>query len=654
MKKDKFFTGKGVDDSAEDYDLSVLNNMLERALGYKKKAIVKYEKGLLYVAGEQDVIASVSGGCTIRKYSKDGHRKKCVNVMADAFISFKSDLYKNKPVLQGHGGGNEIAKAEFAKVASKLFDYWNENLGWKIEDERAFSEAYFGGVGYMFVDWDDVANEPVFSSCGMLNVHAFPLYVDSWDRKESVLRSDLVTLSWLENWLGRVLTDDEMERISKYDSGLASVNVAEMLCSGGVGSSGGVDDADDVYLYLEYRERPSVRYKKGRYVVFVGGVEFKRGSLKFVEEFKECDPSGIYNVLMGVVPWIPMPLPRVYLGLNKISEQLPLQDDINDVFTAQKRNRETIGKNRLIIEEGEKKRSFDGEIIEVPSGVSVPPQYLRGEALVGIDGEINTSLRMFNQTAGVRDSMSGDNPTQVRSALHLDMLVEQAGKSMLVFAASHERFMGMVGKMCLAMAKAGRYSRNKVISIYGKDDSGVALRVLGDGNLISTDIVVTGGSTFPRNMASKEMKIMELLKAGFFDNNPSGGLSKDDALKMLELGDVEFAVNTDYKHAKRQQLENFEMLNGNPIDPYSFDNHEIHLREIDDFMARQDFYDASNDIKALFMAHRKEHIRQQSELINPEVGGAVRPISELVPPVSVNGGGMPPVSVNGGGMPPVN
>jgi hypothetical protein len=639
------------DDEGNVGDYAVLNDMLRDALAYKKKHTVRYEKGILYVAGEQNIIATVSGGCTINNLEgKDS--KKCVNVMEDAFIGFKSDMYKNKPVLQGHGSGNEIKKAEFAKVASKLFDYWNENLGWRLEDERVFDEVYFGGVGYMFVDWDDGSNEPVFSGCGSLNVHAFPLSVDSWEKKESVLRSDLVTLMWLENWLGRVLTDEELDSISKYSSGLIDSNVGEMLVSGR--STGSLDfvgkrPSDDVYLYLEYRERPSVRYPRGRFIVVVGGVEFKRGDLKYVDEFTEVDPSGVYNIFMGVIPWIPKKLPRVYLGRSVVSGQLPLQDDINDGFTAQKRNRDTVGKNRLIVEDGEDIAKIDGEIIPVPAGTSVPPQYLRGEALVGIGQEIGVSLDMFSRLAGIKDSISGNNPTQVRSGLHLDMLIEQASKPMREFARSHELFLGRVGKMVLALAKR-RYNKEKIISIYGADDAGLALTVLDDDNLISTDIVVTEGSTFPRNMASKELKIMELVKSGFFDNNPEGGFTKADALKMLELGDIEFGVNTDYKSAKRQQYENYIMLAGEPIEPYSFDNHDIHLREIDDFMARQDFYESSDDVKSLFMAHRETHIQMLGDMMSPDVNSAPRPMEGLVSPDGVGssqlggGAGVPPVT----------
>jgi hypothetical protein len=543
-------------------------------------------------------------------------------------------------VLTAFEGGYEVADVEKAYAASKLCDFWRTNSNWLAAEKEVSCWNDVTGLSFIapvwrknpwkkiktpkleLVDKPDESPEGIinfvkktetetpdadvsFDAYHVLNTFCFPLNVKRWCDVRKLITADIVDMEYLEDNFDKI--PDDIQPVAPEDINLAALERINNFVSAEFSLMSAVNPLEKQYLLLQYRERPTKKHPKGRYVVTVGGKVVRDEDLPYVEEARLIDPRDEHNISMGLIPWFAMDMAGRLVPPSPMELMRNAQIEYNQLLTDEWRNRQAVGRNKLIIERGmfNKDQYTDehGELIEVEAASSFPPQFLQGQPLIGIDREIERKKTSLDDISGRYGMGRGENPTQVRSAFHLEILKEESGTIMNGSIRRRELVHEMAGKFALALAQR-RMPKSRVIEICGEDIAGYALAFM-SGNLL-TDIRVQEGSAVPRNHASREEKLAQYLQYGAFVKK-DGKPDMDLFWRMSELGTMNRGLDREEKHNMRARNENYVMLMKLPIIPVEFEDHTIHLEEIMDFMARPQFYNAPPEIQALFMAHLDTH-----------------------------------------------
>ena len=631
---------------------------------------------LAFLGGYQHVCLSQTQGLLEVENEADEIRITD-NRMLPAYQRWMGYMFQEKPVITCFEGGNELRDAERARVASSLCDYWESNCGWRQARENAVMWMSVCGVGYAGVSWrtggkktgrralelapegvkredgsvafvreterEEYTQDVSFDAINSLNVYPFPLHAKEWKKVTGMLVADVATLDWLKAQLDRNLNADEMQEL-----GTAEINSSflESLSAriGGEFCGEAIDTSAEArqYLVLQWFERPTLERKNGRYILAVGGKILRDEELPYAEEARAVDPADALNISMGIFPVYPMQFPGRLVPPSPFGQLRDPQMRLNDLLSDEAANRKSMGRNKLIYEKGTLEdgdwMGGHGEKIALGAGTQ-EPHFIQGQPLAGIGAEIARAEMSFSEVSGQSDVLRGRNPAQVRSAFHLDILRQEALGLVNTVIDRVQDWYEAQAKFALELARR-RYSQDRLIAIHGLDYAGQALTF--KSAVISTDIRVKAGSMQPRNKASREAKLMELLQMGAFTDSKTGKPNFDMFWQMSELGTLNRAIDHEQKHRLRARSENVMMLQGEPVIPLEHEPHDIHLEEHMGDMGRREWYDAADEVKALFLSHIQHHRDMQLADAAPEA---------LLPPDPVAGIGGAPAGSDGGSMP---
>ena len=631
-----------------------LKRMLRAGVEHHRDLVLNVELTLSFLSGNQWVMARRDSG--IVPVENSAREYRCTeNMMLPLFQWRQATLFKERPVLTCFAGGDEQSDDEKAFIASKLFDYWRSNSSWLDAEKEASKWVDVSGAAFIAPVWrknpfrplerkeyvwveegiidgekttyiqekntDAYDYEMSFDVYNILNTFCFPLNANKFEKVTGILTAELASFDWLESHLGKKLTKEELTPINPSEINFDMLDRVNSFISEDFSLRliNGVEQ-EPLYLLLKYRERPSFKHKKGRYVCIVGDKIITDTELPYIDEARQIDPNDDLNLTMGLIPWFAgTSIPGRLIPPAPMELLRGIQVELNDLLTDQKANRKTVGRNKIIAEQGTiNKDAFTdehGEIVEIESG-STPPVIMAGKELSGIEREIIQKRSSFDDISGRNQLFHGNNPTQVRSAFHLDILSEEGSVIIDMETRIRELVHERVGKLALAIARY-RISPNKLIEIVGRDSAGYALSFLENGN-VPLDLRVKEGSAKARNHAAYEAQLVELLRLGAF-NDPSGKPNTDKFWRMSRLGTLNMNCTQEAKIRTRAQNENQMMIHFlKPILPQEWEDHYLHIEEHRDYMNRSEFYAAKPAIKALFKAHIDTHRNMLTSQIIPD------------------------------------
>lgn len=641
-----------------------LEDLRQRGAEVNRRMVGESELNLAFLSGDQWTHYTQVHGVSEIENPADEIRV-IENRMLPAFERWLEYHFKESPVITAFEGGEELRDVEAAAAASSLCDYWESNSRWQDVRRQAVAWKAVSGIGFHRVVWrenaiqsrkrkrpavvetpqPDQSRGGKLSFIGMkeieekgdlafeflcpLTTYLFPTDATDWTQVRALMYVEAVDKEWLRQHFpkadfeqlkplaGQDINLDALRRISGVESVLGQYG----------------DSVDDTrYLLIQYFERPTVDYPKGRFLMAAGDAMLteKDNVLPYIDELKELDPLDQHNLLMGVVPHLGKTSPGRLVSKPLLSQWRPAQVRINDLLTDEARNRQTVGRSKLIYQEGtldEKQWTGDhGERIAVRRSEN-PPQYIQGMPLVGIGLEIDRAQMAMAEVTGQTDVLRGQNPTQVRGAFHLDILREESMTLINADVETEERAYVMAAKIALAIAKA-RYSRERIVEIVGRDRTSHALTL--KSAHIETDIRLKEGSMRPRNHALREAKLIELLQYGAFIDERTGRPKMRKFWDMTELGTMNQSVDPEHRQYVRAREENTRMLlYCEIIQPFEHEDHFIHTEEHTGAMARPEFYDSPPPVQQVMLSHLEAHREYIMRDMAPQVNEHPDPVSGL-------------------------
>jgi hypothetical protein len=655
----------------------------ELAAQQSRRRVADAEMTLAFLSGNQTIEYSWSGGIS-EVDNETGEHRDVDNRMLNAYRRWLWYMFKEDPVMTAFEGGHELRDAESAAVAASLCDYWETQLGWREVRQECAAWVAVAGIGFLAPVWkknptrkikrkryeysdqavespdgtisfvlekevEDYAADMAFEFYNPLQTYLFPLDARSWGQVTGVMTVDMVDEDWVKNHL----SDSLPGTAAKVDRKNLPFDVLDRVNRFVSPDFGLVDDlhaASSRWLLTQWFERPTAAHPQGRYVVVLGDRIVKDTRLPYIEEARSIDPGDNYNITMGIIPHFAMKFPGRLVPPAPMGQLRPAQIRYNELLTDQRINRRTVGRTKLLYEKGtldeDAWNNSHAERIGLDPSAAIKPQLVQGAPLVGLRDEKMDALASFEEASGQTGVLRGQNPAQVRGAFHLDILREESMVLAYADTDQAEHAYELCARLALAIAKH-RYTPERVIQIVGRDRAGMALTF--KTAVINTDVRVRTGSMHPRNHAVREAKLVELLQYGAFIDPQTGKPNLQLYWEMTELGTLNRSLDPIQRQRIRAREESVRMLlYSDVIMPFDHEDHLIHIEEHLAAMARPEWYEAENAIKALMLSHIEAHRNIAADQLAPETTIPIDPVAGL----AQGGGPVPSMSPGDSGPAP--
>ena len=372
-------------------------------------------------------------------------------------------------------------------------------------------------------------------------------------------------------------------------------------------------------IVLEYYQRPSADYPKGRLIIIAGDQLVYNGELPFQDD-------GDNNYGFPFVRQISQEQSNNFFGTTIINRIIPLQRALNATKNRKYEFMNRIAQGILAVEDGsvdtdllEEEGVKPGKILVYRQG-STPPAFMASGGLPSdFSSEEDRIMNQMTVLSGLSDLTSAISTYANMSGTALQLLIEQDDAKLTTSAEEIRNAIKIVGTHILRLYK--QFVTNKRIGrIIGGDNREVELFYFDSSDISSEDIIFETENELTETVAQRRSMVFELLNAGLLsdENGQLNNRMRSKVLELLGYGIWEQGQDIASLQRNKAQKENILFLNdGKEPKVQSIDDHNIHIIEHTAFLLTDTLNDDDeNDknIKEMLLNHIEEH--KQQLLIN--------------------------------------
>lgn len=451
--------------------------------------------------------------------------------------------------------------------------------------------------------------------------------------------------------------------------------------------------------------KPCQRYPRGAMIVWAGS--------KILYESVDADGNNVWPIASKEYPFTKfdgVPTGRFY-GDSSILDLLPLQKEYNRTRSQIIEAKNQMSKPQLLAPRGSidanKITSEPGLVIFYQPGFERPTPLPLAPLPQYVLQELDRSLQDMADISGQHDVSTGTVPPGVSAASALSFLQEQDDTMIAPIIFSMESGIERIGRHFLQHAQT-YWTEAQAVKILGPDNTWEVKKFKGSDLAGNTDLNIQAGSAMPRSLAAKQAFILELAKLQL--------IAPDQTLRYLEMaetGRMYEETQVDQRQAMRENMKMSDLGLYTPVIPSfqdfaagaqptlpgmptpdpsqggippvpgqqgiqppptpivpvnSWDNHQVHIQEHNNFRKRQEYENLPDYAKVEFERHVALHRAaiglppevnpeqmQQLQMMQqlqggpqpaPQQGAPAPPPEGL--PGPAGGGAMPPPGPSGG------
>lgn len=494
-----------------------------------------------------------------------------------------SKVTKEKPQAYVVPATGEDEDLLAAKAAEHLFEYhWRE-----LTINRVIRRAEFWnlltGAGFI-KDWYDKDLLRPDGTTGFTQVEAIsPFHIFAPDMQEEELENQPFIIHALAKSPDWVKTRFPEEAKEVNPDANAGPDVLEQKFFSALGLD---NPPKDYVMVKEMWVKPCSKFKEGAVITWANNK---------LLQLKEGWP---YD--HGQYPFTKLdhiPTGRFYSD-STIPDLIPLQKEYNRTRSQIIEAKNRMSKPQLTAARGsmdpKKITSEPGLVILYTPGFNPPtPIPLQGLPSYVLE-EQDRIQRDMDDISSQHEVTKGRTPPGVTAATAISYLQEEDDSKLSFTISSLEEGVERIGRHILSHVQQF-WDEERTIQVLG-DDGRYEAHFLSNADLKgNTDLHVQSGSATPRSRAAKQAFIMELMSNGYVD--PAKGLRY---LDMAETSKMYEEMQVDSRHAQR---ENLRMAEAVPVDVNTWDNHEIHIQEHNNYRKTQEFENLDEETQAIFEAH---------------------------------------------------
>jgi hypothetical protein len=313
------------------------------------------------------------------------------------------------------------------------------------------------------------------------------------------------------------------------------------------------------------------------------------------------------------------PNPGYFFGVSVLERLLPIQRAYNAV---QNRIHEFIARmtiGNLAVQEGSivNDEVLDdglppGTVLEVRPGSEMPhwmdsPQI--PQALLAERESLDNQFILISGTSEI--SRNSNMPSSALSGVAIELLKEQDDTRLSQTAENVRDAVRETGVIWLRLLR--QFATTSRITRLGGEDNDVMLVKWRGSDLTSDDVVIDTDNELSNTPAQRKNTVLELFKAGLFNDPATGGLSSRNKARLMEvfqLGNWEDIADIDTLQRQQAQRENELNEEGEAPEVNELDDTEIHILEHTRYVYSAGFRELKRDhpeAAERLMAHIREH-----------------------------------------------
>lgn len=444
-------------------------------------------------------------------------------------------------------------------------------------------------------------------------VPAYEFYPDSVTRRDvrecaSIIHAKAYTVDEIFRRWGQRVEGRTVDVFSMDNTGVVA---------GGVGYNPGYQtivrgELENAETVIEWMELPGPDLPEGRMAVVAGDRLLHLGPLPW--RVGEWGERGFPFVRM-----ICEPNPGYFFGVSVLERLLPIQRAYNAV---QNRIHEFIARmtiGNLTVQEGSivNDEVLDdglppGTVLEVRPGSEMPhwmdsPQI--PQALLAERESLDNQFILISGTSEI--SRNSNMPSSALSGVAIELLKEQDDTRLSQTAENVRDAVRETGVIWLRLLR--QFATTSRITRLGGEDNDVTLVKWRGSDLTSDDVVIDTDNELSNTPAQRKNTVLELFKAGLFNDPATGGLSSHNKARLMEvfqLGNWEDIADIDTLQRQQAQRENELNEEGEAPEVNELDDTEIHILEHTRYVFSAGFRELKRDHPEAaehLMAHIREH-----------------------------------------------
>lgn len=499
---------------------------------------------------------------------------------------------------------NSIFAERLIKEAFKrtdMADVVNQVTAWSETCGSAFYKIVWDNLGGRLVGTVD--GENVYEGeVKVLPVSPFEIFPDSIYTEKM---SDLKSLIHARVVSSAEIYEKYKVKLIGSDVGVYDLTEKSLIKTGSKNNSNVISDS---LVVIEYYEKPTETYPKGRLItvaddtlLYYGDLPYKNTSDGYGFPFAKQDCINVSGC---------------FFGKSIIDRLIPVQRAFNALKNRKHEFLNRLSMGIMSVEDGsidlddlENDGLKPGKILVYRQG-SNPPEMMDETTLPqGFSDEEDKLLNEFVVISGVSDVSSSQYNSKLMSGSALELLVNQDNERMTVHAERIRRCYVEVAK--------------QVLSLYAQFISGVRAVNYTDtfGKIkvcYATEKTATSGDVYLQSenellytpKQKKEM-LLKLFESGMLADK-DGNISvrtKEKLLTLFGYDDLDYNRGLSQLHEEKAQAENVKMRS-KYLDPTELDDHQVHVTEHVRYFLNE-FEDLNENQKQNYISHVKKHKEMQ-------------------------------------------
>ena len=544
-----------------------------------------WQLNMNFIGGNQYCDIDGAGELTEQDAAFYWQSRRCFNHIAPTVDTRLARLAKVRPSLEVRAFSDSDDDVRTARLCSNILKSVKNRIDLDDVISRATQWSEACGTAFYKIVWNfsegnvigaDETGHPIREGdANVVALSPFEIYPDSiaaesMDEVQSLIHAKAVPAREVLERFGVELAGSKVEDFA----------FLPYASAGGWKRPTDADDRpalEDAVILIERYTRPDGEHPRGRLEIAAGGKLLYEGDLPY-----ENGDRG--ERTLPFVRQTCIPLAGAFFGTSVVDRMIPLQRAYNAV-----RNRKHEFLNRLTmgviaVEDGSvdadelaEEGLYPGKVLVYRQG-SAKPEFLPCGTLPSeFEKEEERIENEFILVSGMSQiSRNSANPTNVTSAVGLQLLIDQDTNRMHMSVESVERAVRETGRQILHLYRQFAGAK-RILRMTGT--GGEAELVSFNASDISADDVefVSG---YDRTAAERREEILSLLSLGLLqeEDGKLSGETRARVLDALGYGSFENARDGTHLHLKKAERENALMAQAD-AEAAAYDDHKLHIAE---------------------------------------------------------------------------
>lgn len=547
-------------------------------------------------------------------------------------------LTQSPPRYDVRPNSNSTQDKDCARLAITVIENVFDKQMFDVKRQEVIMSAMQGGIAYLQVSWDPSLGAPMIDPetnklegydgdvrievLNCLEVFPDPLAKNLEDAgyiiKAKVRKLDYFKMRYPER--GGAVKEESTWLMSSLNdlktNGLTAV---------GIQGTSTQEQMKNSAIEIIYYEKRSKDYPNGRMIVIANGILLENKEL----------PIGQYDI----VKFDDIMIAGRFNSESVITHLRPIQDQYNITRTkcADWIRKMLAGKYIAARGHGmgqEALNDTSGEVVEYnPVPNAAPPTQMQIPVIPSyVYKDLETMDSEFDYISGINEISRGVLPSASIPAAGMAFLQEQDQTRIGVQTTRNELAFAKVGS-CVLKYVGKYYKMNRLLKNAGDGLEYTVKDFVGADLNDNYDVIVIEGSTIPSSKVLRRQDLLNVYQLGLL-GNPQDPMVQGKMLKLMEYGDVAEVWKTqslDLAQVKNvikaiedgEQMKLVGLMN-------EFDNHQLHLSEMNDYRKSDKFKELDDKRQKLFMWVMEWRIQAQINIQNPQLAQQTMQAQQMV------------------------